>query len=382
VSDSEDSKGSKNGGTSEEQREVAALAELRRQIDALDDRLLELLNERASVNAEVGRVKSAGKARSGAVIVPGRELEIFERLERDNPGPFPTSALRSVFREILSASVSLQRGVKVAYLGPQGTYSHQAAIQQFGQMADFSPASTFGEIFENVEHGHSEFGVVPVENSTEGIVTHTLDLFVDSPLTICAEIHVRIVSDLLSKSGDDKRIESVYSHPQPLAQCRRWLELNLPGVPQHSTHSTAQAAERAANDETCAAIASPVAAELYGLQVVRSGVQDEPNNTTRFLVIGQTPSRRSDRDITTLLFSIKRDQSGALYKALEPFAENGVNLTRIESRPTRVRAWEYVFFCDFQGHAEDESVARAIDQLRPRCDFVKVLGSYPQAEAL
>jgi len=349
----------------------------REKIDEIDDKILELLNERAGHNAAIGRLKATD---ASTPFVPARELGIFERLERHNPGPFPTAAIRNVFREIISASISLQRGVKVSYLGPLGTYSHQAAIQQFGQMADFIPAMTFGDIFGQVESEEAEFGVVPVENSNEGVVSDTLDLFVDSRLTICAEIHVAIHHDLLSKSGDIQRIDAVHSHPQPLAQCRKWLELNLPSLPQHSTHSTAQAAELASRDESIAAIASPVAAELYGLQVVRSGIEDNRDNTTRFLVIGRSASTRSERDITSLLFSIKRDSAGALYRALEPFALNRVNLTRIESRPTKVTAWEYLFFCDFEGHVEDGPIAKAIEELRPRCDFVKVLGSYPRAE--
>ncbi len=349
----------------------------RDKIDGIDDRILELLNQRAECNAAIGRLKAGGDE---TPFVPGRELEIFERLESANPGPFPTDAIRNVFREIISASISLQRGVRVSYLGPPATYTHQASVQQFGQMADQVPASTTAEIFEQVERGAAEFGVVPVENSNEGVVSHTLDLFVESPLTICAEIHVAIHHDLLSKSGDMRQIKKVASHPQALAQCRGWLELNLPNATQESTPSTAYAAEQASGDDTSAAIASPVAAELYGLRMVHSGIEDNPNNTTRFLVISKKPPRRSSRDITSLLFSIKRDVVGALYKALEPFAENSVNLTRIESRPTKARAWEYVFFADFEGHIEDQNVGRAIEQLRPRCDFLKVLGSYPQAE--
>ena len=354
------------------------IAYWRDQIDAIDDRLLELLNERARCNAEIGELK-AGE--DSTVFVPGRELEIFERLEGQSPGPFPASAIRNVFREIISASVSLQRGVKVAYLGPQGTYTHQAALQQFGQMADFLPAATIAEIFEEVERDRSEYGVVPIENSNEGVVSHTLDLFVDSPLTIGAEIHVGVHYHLLSRTGEAARIEAVHSHPQSLAQCRQWLELNLPNVPQHSTHSTAQAAERASRDETIAALASPVCGELYGLAVVRADIEDNRDNTTRFLVISKRAPGPSERDITSLLFSIKRDEVGALYRALQPFAEHGVNLTRIESRPTKAKAWEYVFFADFEGHTRDPNVGRAIEELRPRCDFLKVLGSYPRAEA-
>jgi chorismate mutase/prephenate dehydratase len=353
-----------------------ALAALREEIDAIEARILALLNERTRRTSEVGRLKAEG---GSTPFVPARELEIFERLERQNPGPFPTAAIRAVYREIISASIALQRGVSVAYLGPPATYTHQAAIQQFGQMADLRPAATTDAIFAQVESGQAEFGVVPVENSNEGVVSHTLDLFVESPLTIAAEIHVPIHHNLLSVQ-ELRANRAVCSHPQALAQCRGWLELNLPNVPQQSTHSTAQAAEVAARSEEIAAIASPVAAELYGLRVVSEGIEDHADNTTRFLVISKTAPRPSSRDITSILFSIKRDVVGALYKALEPFCQNGVNLRRIESRPTRVRAWEYVFFCDFEGHVDDAKVSAAIAELRPRCDFVKVLGSYPQAE--
>ena len=349
---------------------------LRDEIDAIDDKILELLGERAQRNAEVGALKSES---SETVYVPSRELEIFERLERKNSGLFPTHAIRNVYREILSACRSIQKGVRVAYLGPQGTYTHQAAIQQFGRTGEFSPAVTIADIFAEVEAGGSEYGVVPVENSTEGVVSNTLDLLVDSRLSISAEIHVPIRHELLSRSGRMQDIKQVYSHPQGLAQCRQWLEMNLPGVSQGSTGSTAQAAERASRDPSAAAIAGAVAAQLYELQVVASGIEDYKGNTTRFLVLSKKAPARSSRDITSILFSTRRDEAGTLYKALEPFALNHVNLTRIESRPTKVRAWEYVFFCDFEGHVEDRPVALAIEALVQRCDFVKVLGSYPRA---
>ena len=358
-------------------RPDSRIEDARDRIDRIDNEILALLNERAACNAEIGRIKAGEGA---APFVPSRELEIFERLSRQNTGPFPTAAIQNVFREIISASVSLQRGVKVAYLGPAATYTHQAALQQFGRMADYLPSATVDEIFRDVEEERSEYGVVPVENSNEGVVSHTLDVFVDSTLTICAEIHVAIHHDLLAASSDLGEIRTVYSHPQALAQCRRWLELNLASVPQHSTASTAQAAERAVHEPGAAAIASPVAGEIYGLERARSGIEDHPDNTTRFLVVGRRAPRRSSRDITSLLFSIKRDQIGALHTALGPFAKHGVNLTRIESRPTKARAWEYVFFCDFEGHREEQRVRAAIDELKPCCDFVKVLGSYPQAE--
>jgi chorismate mutase/prephenate dehydratase len=360
---------------SDGQKEIEAQ---RSKLDAIDDQLLELLNRRAECFREIGRIKAATGAQR---FVPARELEIFERLERSNPGPFPTNAIRPVFREIISASLALQGGVRVAYLGPQATYTHQAAIAQFGQMADFVPRVSIDQIFEAVERGDAEYGVVPVENSSEGVVSHTLDLFVESPLTIGAEIYVAIHHDLLARDGELRAIKTVCSHPQALAQCRRWLELHLPGVAQEPTPSTAAAAERAVREPGVAAIASPIAAAIYGLDSLRSGIEDNPNNTTRFLVVARQPPRRSSRDITSILFSIKRDQVGALYRALEPFAQHGVNLTRIESRPTKVRAWEYVFFCDFEGHVEDPAVRDAIRELEPRCDFVRVLGSYPRAEA-
>jgi chorismate mutase/prephenate dehydratase len=354
-----------------------AIQSQRKKIDRIDEKILELLNERAQAAIEIGRLKEVG---SSAVFAASRELDIFERLEGRNRGPFPNEAVRTVFREIISVSYSLERGMKVAYLGPAATYTHQAAIQQFGRMVEFVPAATIADIFDVVASGRAAYGVVPVENSNEGVVSHTLDLLVEAPLTISAEIHVAIHHDLLSKQGDLRGVHAVWSHPQALAQCRDWLALNLPDVPQHSTHSTAVAAERAAREEGTAAIASPVAAEIYGLQSIRSGIEDNANNTTRFLVISEQGPEPSERDITSLLFSIKRDQVGALHSALEPFATHGVNLTRIESRPTKVKAWEYLFFCDFEGNAGEAHVAAAIEELRPRCDFIKVLGSYPRAE--
>jgi chorismate mutase/prephenate dehydratase len=350
----------------------------RQQIDAIDDRILELLGERAEHNAEIGRLKRL----SGAEFyVPSRELEIFDRLERQNHTAFPTAAIRGVFREIISASRSLQTGVRVAYLGPAGTYTHQAASQQFGRMAEFMPTVTISEIFREVEGGRCAYGVVPVENSSEGVVSHTLDLLVDSKLTICAEIYLAIHHDLLAREGKLPSIHAVYSHPQGLAQCRQWLERNLPHASLHPAHSTGHAAERASREPGTAAIASPVTREIYELEVLASGIEDLKDNTTRFLVIGSKPPQRSDRDITTLLFSTRRDEAGTLYRALEPFAQAGVNLTRIESRPTKVRAWEYIFFCDFEGNADDPSVAQAIEGLRHRCEFLKVMGSYPRVIA-
>jgi chorismate mutase / prephenate dehydratase len=356
----------------------AQMARVRREIDAIDDQILELLGQRAERNAEIGALKRRTDA---DVFVPSRELDIFDRLERQNRGSFPTAAIRAVFREIFSASRALQADVRVAYLGPRGTFTHQAARQQFGRMAEFVPTVTITEIFREVEQGRCAYGVVPVENSTEGVVSNTLDLLVDSPLTICAELYLPIHHDLLSRDGNLRAITAVYSHPQGLAQCRQWLELNLPHASQHPTHSTAHAAERASQEAGAGAVASPVTRDLYDLAVVASGIEDNKENTTRFLVVGSKPPPRSARDITTLLFSTRRDEAGTLHRALEPFAAAGVNLTRIESRPTKVRAWEYIFFCDFEGNIDDPAVARAIEGLRERCEFLKVMGSYPRADS-
>lgn len=354
----------------------AEISGQRRAIDEIDERILELLNQRAAAAVRIGQLKEHSRV---PVLAPSRELDIFERLEKHNPGPFPSEGVRNVFREIISVSYALEKGMKVAYFGPAATYTHQAAIRQFGRTVELEPMPTIAEIFEAVASKRAVYGVVPIENSTEGVVSHTLDLFVDSPLTIIAEIHLAIHHDLLTRVSDLREVRAVYSHPQALAQCREWLSLNLVGVPQYSTTSTAAAAERAMREDGAAAVASPVAAEIYGLQAIRSGIEDRSSNATRFLVISRTPSGSSDRDITSLLFSIKRDQVGALYHALEPFANHGVNLTRIESRPTKARAWEYLFFCDFEGNSKDPPVAAAIAELEPRCDFIKVLGSYPRA---
>lgn len=351
---------------------------LRREIDAIDDQILDLLGQRSERNAEIGQIKAASGI---AIFAPARELSIYQRLEAQNRGAFPTQAIRSVFREIISASIALQKGVRVAYLGPQGTYTQQAAIQQFGSMAELRATATISEIFEQVERETCDYGVVPIENSSEGIVTNTLDLLVDSPVLIFAEILIPVEHQLLSQTGDITKVRSVASHAQGLAQCRQWLEVNLPGVALYPTSSTAQAAERASRDPDVAAIASAVCMRLYDLRVIRSGIQDHAGNVTRFLALSTRASAPSGADLTSILFSTRRDEAGTLCRALEPFAENGVNLTRIESRPMKVRAWEYIFFCDFEGHVTDPHVASAIEAVTQRCDFIKVLGSYPRAEA-
>jgi len=350
------------------------LAKLRDGIDAIDDKILELLNQRAKLVIEVGKTKQGSKA---DFYVPSREQAIYRRLVEGNPGPFPEEGIRRVFREIISASLSLEEKMKVAFLGPQATFTHVATMRQFGLSANLVPQKSIPAVFDEVLRSRAHYGVVPVENSNEGIVSHTLDMFMDSDLKINAEILLEISHDLLSRSGDLGQVRKVVSHPQALAQCRQWLEDNLPEVPLVDVASTALAAQLVAEDESAAAIASEQAGALYGLKVVKAKIEDNPNNFTRFLVIGRNTPARSGHDKTSIMFSVK-DQPGILHRMLEPFSSRGVNLCKIESRPLRKKAWEYIFFLDLDGHIDDAPVTAAIDDLRQHCQFLKILGSYPK----
>lgn len=353
----------------------ATIEELRTAIDGIDDRILGLLNDRAKVVLEVGRLKSGSNLQ---FHVPGRERQIYERLSRANGGPFPNDALRSIYREIISACLALESPMKVAFLGPKATFSHLATMQQFGLSAELVPLKSIPAVFEEVEKGKALYGVVPVENSTEGVVSHTLDMFVESGLKITAEILLEVHHDLLSRTGRLEDIKKVYSHPQPLAQCRQWLDDNLPGVPVVDVASTATAAQIVSDDYTAAAIASELAGSLYDLKTARSRIEDQVNNFTRFLVIAKKGVERSGNDKTSVLFSVK-DEPGILCRMLEPFAKRGINLSKIESRPFKKKAWEYIFFLDLFGHASDPEVAAALEELKECCQFIKVLGSYPRS---
>lgn len=350
------------------------LRALRDQIDAIDDQILNLLNRRAEVVIDVGKAK-AGRQRE--FYVPSREQAIYERLGAQNPGPFPSEAIRKVFREIISASLSLEHPMKVAFLGPLATFTHAAALQQFGLSAQLVAQKSIPAVFEDVARGRAPYGVVPVENSTEGVVSHTLDMFMESELKINAEILLEISHDLLSRSGRLADVKKIVSHPQALAQCRHWLEENLPDIPLVDVASTALAAQMVTEDESAAAIASEMAASLYGLRTVRKKIEDNPNNFTRFLVIGKNLPEASGRDKTSIMFSVK-DEPGILYRMLEPFSSRGINLSKIESRPMKKKAWEYIFFLDMEGHLNDAQVSEAIQELRGHCQFLKVLGSYPR----
>ena len=352
------------------------IKELRQEIDAVDDRILELLNSRAALVIDVGRLKSVKK---DEFHVPSREREIYERLASHNNGPFPNEAIKSVFREIISASLALEAPMKVAFFGPKATFTHLAAMQQFGLSAELVPQKAIPAVFEEVGKGRAKYGVVPVENSTEGMVSHTLDMFMESDLKINAEVSLEIHHYLLSRTGRLEDIKKVYSHPQPIAQCRDWLAENLPNIPVVDVASTAVAAQIVSEDYTAAAIASELAASMYDLKIVRERIEDQVNNFTRFLVIGKKLTEMSGDDKTSLMFSVK-DEVGILYRMLEPFAKRGINLSKIESRPLKKKAWEYIFFLDLMGHIADPVIAEAVQELKQCCQFVKVLGSYPRAK--
>ncbi len=354
---------------------VEPIDKLRRSIDAIDEQILKLLNQRADLAVAIGKEKSKRKA---PFHVPEREREIYERLERLNEGPFPPESLRSVFREILSATLSLEEPLTVAYLGPRATFTHQACLEQFGLSARHLPFHSIQEVFEEVERDRVQYGIIPIENSIEGVVNHTLDMFVDSNLLICGEVSLEISHNLLAQIEDVAAVTKLYSHPHAIAQCRTWLENHMPAVPIYEVSSTAKAAELVLDEPAAAAIASEAAAHIYGLKVLQKRIEDHLHNVTRFLIIGKVPAKPSGDDKTSILFSIK-DRVGALYAMLEPFASYGINMTKIESRPIRTQAWEYVFFVDLEGHIEDDPVREALDQLAERCLFFKVLGSYARS---
>jgi chorismate mutase/prephenate dehydratase len=351
------------------------LDEWRARIDGIGRQLLRLLNQRAELSLEIGRAK---RESGEPILVPEREQEILDELARLNPGPLPPGAIRAIWTEVLSASRRLQRPFRVAYLGPPGTNTHMAALRHFGSGAELLPARGIPEVFEEVERGRADVGMVPIENSSEGVVNHTLDGLIDSELLICGEVSIDIHHHLLSRAPDLGDIKRVFSHPQALAQCRGWLNRHLPNAEVVEMASTSLAAEQAALDAATAAVASELAGRLHGIPALRERIEDYANNVTRFLAIGRRAVGRTGRDKTSVLFSI-RDEVGTLYRILEPFATARLSLTKIESRPTRRRPWEYVFFVDFEGHRDDPVTQGVLAAVRERCLFLKVLGSYPAA---
>lgn len=354
------------------------LEELRQQIDSIDARIVELLNERYHAVIDVGAWK---KNRSGAIYVPEREKAVLDRLCALNQGPMSNSTLRAVYREIMSGALSLEYPLKVAYLGPEATFTHLAAMSKFGRSVGYIPKSNTDEIFRDVIEGRVDYGCVPVENSTEGAVNHTLDMFVGAEnVMICAEVNMRVHHCLLSNAKQSE-IRKIYAHAQTLSQCRCWLQENLYSADLIETSSNTKAAEIASGEEFAAAIAPSLAAEVYGLKILCERIEDNVNNITRFLVISKKKnfSARTGSDKTSVCFSIK-DRVGALYDCLLPFKEQAVTLSMIESRPSKQKNWEYFFFVDLLGHMDDEPVKAALKKLRELTGEMRILGSYPRGQ--
>ena len=358
---------------------VAKLEEVRTRIDAVDEQIHRLISERAKLAQLVG----ISKTRDGQTVDfyrPEREAQVLRRARERNRGPLRDEEIVRLFREIMSACLAQQEPLKVAYLGPEATFSQTAVLTHFGHSVRALPLGSIDEVFHEVESAAADFGVVPIENSTEGTVNHTLDRFITSPLRICGEVELRIHHYLMGNMTALGRIVRVCSHPQSLAQCRAWLQEHLPSVELVPASSNGEAARRARDERGTAAIAGETAAEVYGLKVLAAQIEDRADNTTRFLVLGRKLLAASGKDRTTLLVSVAdTDSPGALHRLLEPLAKHRVSMTRIESRPSHRRKWDYIFFIDVDGHAEEPHVARALAALKGRSSLFRVLGSYPRA---
>lgn len=353
------------------------LRELRGRIDALDAELLELICTRARLAKEIAAAKGPDED-NGAYYRPEREAQVLRKIVSRNTGPLSDEEIARLFREIMSACLALQQPLNIAFLGPEGTFTHSAVAKHFGHSVRTAPMTTIDDVFREVEAGGCHYGVVPVENSIEGVVTHTLDMFMNSCLKICGEVEMRIHHHLLGKNSVLGEVTRVYGHQQALAQCRRWLNNALPKAERTAVSSNAEAARRAAGEPGTVAIAGDAAADIYGLDRLASDVEDESDNTTRFLVIGHQSTPASGDDKTSLIFSTP-NQPGALYRMLASFADHGISMMRIESRPSRRGMWDYFFFVDIEGHAKDEDVAAALKELKLRSSMLKLLGSYPRA---
>ena len=353
------------------------LSKVRDQIDALDQQIQELISQRARCAEEVARIKRADDP-DPDFYRPEREAQVLRAVKARNEGPLPDETVARLFREIMSACLAHEQPMKAAYFGPAGSYTHAAALKHFGNSVTAVPLGAIDEVFREVASGAADFGVVPVENSTEGVINHTLDMFLQSPLRICGEVELRIHHNLLSRESEQGAVRRIYAHPQSLAQCREWLDANLPGVERKVVSNNAEGARMAAEEPGTAAIAGSCAADLYELDYLEQNIEDEPDNTTRFLVIANRDVPASGEDKTTLLVSA-HNRPGALSHLLEPLARHGISMSRIESRPSRRGMWDYVFFIDILGHAEDEVVVKALKELEGEASFLKVLGSYPQS---
>lgn len=356
------------------------LAKLREKINQLDSQLLRLLNQRTKIVLEIAELKK--KNNKTTFYAPHREQQIYSRMFKENQGPVPNEAVRAIFREIMSASIALEKKLKVTYLGPEASFTHMAALSRFGSQMEYVPLSSIPDVFTEVAKKWADYGVVPIENSTEGVINHTLDMFMSlstaADLHICAEVTMEISHHLIS-NGKINQIKKVYSRDSALAQCRLWLQNNLPNAELVAVSSTTRGVQLAKKDKTAAAISSELASSLYGVKILARGIEDIPGNVTRFLVVGHTVSEKSGIDKTSIMFSLK-DRVGALYDALKPFAKYYINLTKIESRPSRRRAWEYIFFVDFNGYKDDPNIVKALKEVGDQCMFLKILGSYPASK--
>jgi len=352
------------------------LSGIRERIDAIDRDLLRLISERASLAKEVADVKAANGEKR--FYRPEREASVLRRIKAQNPGPLDGEEVARLFREIMSACLALEQPLAVAFLGPEGTFTQAAALKHFGHSVKTIPLGDISDIFREVEAGTCHYGVVPVENSTEGVISHTLDMFMRSPLQIAGEVTLRIHHHLMSRETNLADIQTVFSHQQSLAQCRGWLDRHLPNAERIAVASNAEAARMAAADTWAAAVAGKAAAEIYDLEILASRIEDEPGNTTRFLVIAKEDSPVSGRDKTSLLLAC-RNEAGGLHRLLSPLAEHRISMTRIESRPSKRGIWDYVFFVDILGHRDDEVVARSLKILSDESMLFNILGSYPEA---
>ncbi len=348
------------------------LEKTRKKIDELDHKIIGLLNERTNFVLEVGQLKAET---GSAVYAPEREMQIYQKIEQEAKGPLSKDALKSIYREIMSASIALEKPVTIAYLGPEATYTHLAATSKFGASLQYLPMASIHTVFTEVEQKRADYGVVPVENSIEGGVTHSLDMLIESDLKICSEVFFEISHHLMSNSVM-KDIKRVYSNPQVFGQCRNWIKNNLPRAELIDTSSTTAAAKRAQTEDGAAAIASKLAATLYNLPVLAEGIQDFAQNVTRFIVVSRQMPPPTKKDKTSILVSV-RDKVGALYEMLDPIRRAKINMTKIESRPSKKKAWEYYFFIDFEGHAAQPKIRKMLDHMESRVKFLKILGSYP-----
>ena len=356
-----------------------ALADLRRRIDAIDEQLLDLFNRRAACAVEVAEVKRERSGDDGVNFFrPDREAQVMARLKSLNPGPLSDDEIGRLIREVMSACLALEQPLKIAYLGPEGTFTQSAALKHFGHSVTTVPMGSIPDVFNEVEAAHADYGLVPVENSTEGVINHTLDMFMDSNLRVCGEVEIPIHHHLAMKTANLEAIRHIYSHQQSLAQCRRWLDLNLPGVERIGVSSNAEAARLASAEDGAAAICGKPAVEVYGLEICCENIEDLSDNTTRFVIIGKQDVDPSGNDKTSLLISTP-NKPGALLRMLQPLADHGISMNKIESRPAQGRKWDYVFFIDIDGHQENDNVIAALNELKQQASLFKILGSYPKA---